>query len=127
VSTRSLKLEENKGWRPLRAGCLATASSRKVHTEKLHNLHSSLKRKNTNSTTVTWAGHLSHMRDIRTAHTILVGNPERKIRRISRRRWENNIKKDTTYLRWVWTKLLYLKMWGQWRVLANTEINLNVS
>jgi hypothetical protein len=57
------------------AGTLETAISTKRHTEELHKLNSSLKRKNTKSTILTWAGHISYMGDIRIAHTILVGNP----------------------------------------------------
>jgi hypothetical protein len=70
-------------------------------------------------------GHVARMRELRNAHKIVFGKPERMISlRIPRRRWKDNIKvdlKETGY------DLIHLvQNWDQWRAPVITVLNLCV-
>jgi hypothetical protein len=106
-----------------------TGDWRKLNNEELHNLYSSsniigmIK-----SRRMRCARHVARMRELRNAHTILVGNPEGKRPLVRpRRRWVDNIKID---LREIgqdgmnWIDLAQDR--EQWRVLVNTVMNLQV-
>jgi hypothetical protein len=49
-----------------------------------------------------WAGHVACMGEMRKAHRILVGKPERKKRPLGspRHRWEDNIRMDLKEVGW---------------------------
>jgi hypothetical protein len=76
-----------------------TGSDRRVENtayEELHGLYSSpsiirvIKARR-----MRWAGHVTHMGEVRGAYNVLVGRPEgRKPLGRPRRRWEDNIKMD---------------------------------
>ncbi|KAJ4451431.1 hypothetical protein ANN_02893 [Periplaneta americana] len=77
-----------------------TGECRKLHNAELHILYSSPGIiRNIKSRRLRWAGHVEHMGGSRNAYTVLVGRPEgkRPLGR-SRRRWEDNIKKDLNEL-----------------------------
>jgi hypothetical protein len=102
---------------------------RKLHNEKLYNLHSS-------SCTITivktmmirWAEHVALTGEKRNAYRILVGKPEgKKPPGKSRHRWEVNIKMDLREIRWCGTDWIRLAQdREQWRALVNTVMNLRV-
>jgi hypothetical protein len=69
-------------------------SWRKLHSDELHNLYSSLNIVRViKSRRVRWAGHVARMEERRGVYWLLVGKPEckRPVGR-PRRRWEDNIK-----------------------------------
>jgi hypothetical protein len=49
---------------------------RRLHNEKLHNLYTSQNIIMVTKLRMRWLGHVAHMGDIRSAHKILVRNPE---------------------------------------------------
>jgi hypothetical protein len=104
-------------------------SWRKLHSDELHSLYSSLNIVRViKSRRMRWAGHVARMGEGRVAYRVLVGRPEgkRPVGRPRRRR-ENNIKTD---LREIgidganWIRLAQDRV--HWRAFVNTEINLRV-
>jgi hypothetical protein len=74
------------------------------------------------------AGHIARMGKKRNAYKILMGKPEgKRPLGICRRRWENNINRDRSEIRWGgmdWIDLAQNK--DQWRALLNTVMKLRV-
>jgi hypothetical protein len=103
-----------------------------MHNEELHNLYSSPSIIRTNkSIRMRWARHVARMRGRRNAYRILVGKPEGK-RPLGRpkRRW-------VSILKWIlerwdgmgWDGMDWIDLAqdrDQWRVLADTVMNLRV-
>jgi hypothetical protein len=58
----------------------ATGQWRKLHSEELHILYSSLNIiRQIKSRTMRWAGHVARVREARNVYMVLVGKPEGKI------------------------------------------------
>jgi hypothetical protein len=73
-----------------------TGEWRKLHSEELHNLYSSLDIiRQVKSRRMRWAGHVARMGEERKVYKVLMGNPEGK-RPLGRprRRWEYGIRMD---------------------------------
>jgi hypothetical protein len=73
-----------------------TGERRKLHSEELHNLHSSPDIiRQIKSRRMRWTGHVARMEEGRNVYRVLVGKPEgkRPLLRPSRR-WEDGIKMD---------------------------------
>jgi hypothetical protein len=77
---------------------------------------------------IRWVGHVTCIRNKRSAYRILVGNPEgNKLLERPRLRCGNNIKIDLRAMGWGgmdWIDLAQDR--DQWMALANTVINLRV-
>jgi hypothetical protein len=73
-----------------------TGEWRKLHSEELHNLHSSPDViRQVKSRRMRWAGHVARMGEERKVYKVLVGKPEGKIPLgRPRRGWENGIRMD---------------------------------
>jgi hypothetical protein len=104
-------------------------SWRKLHSDELHNLYSSLNIVRViKSRRMRWARHVARMGEGRGVYRLLVGRPEGK-RTLGRprRRWKDNIKMD---LREIgidganWIQLVQDSF--QWRAFVNTVMNLRV-
>jgi len=68
-------------------------------------------------------GHVARMAEVRTAYTILVGNPERP----TRRKLEDNIRMDVRVVGWEDVDWIHLaKDRDRWRPLVNTVMKLSV-
>jgi hypothetical protein len=76
-----------------------------------------------------WVGHVAQIGDIRNSYKVLVGNLEGKSPlEIPRRRWKDNIKMDLRKIGFVCVDLIHMaRDRDQWRVLANTVLNLGVA
>jgi hypothetical protein len=70
-----------------------TGEWRKLHSEELHNLYSSVDI--VRQIKSRWAGHVTHMREERKLYKVLVGKPKgkRPLRR-PRCRWKDGIRMD---------------------------------
>jgi hypothetical protein len=106
-----------------------TGGWRKLHNEELHGLYCSPSIvRMIKARRMSWAGHVVRMGEVRGAHNILVGRPERR-RPLGRprRRWEDNIKidlretgfGDVDWIHWAQDR-------DRWRALVNTVMNLRV-
>jgi hypothetical protein len=104
-----------------------TGNWRKLHNEKLHNLHSSPSIiRMVKSRKMRWAGHVARMGERKNAYRILVGEPERR-RPLGRprRRWVDNIKMDLREIGWDGIDRTDLAQdRNQWRALLSTVMNL---
>jgi hypothetical protein len=82
------KMEEDGSWR-------------KLHNDELHSLYFSPNIvRMIKSRTMRWAGHVARVGEGRGVYRVLVGRSEGKILlKISRRRWEDNIKLDLREIR----------------------------
>jgi len=68
---------------------------RRLHNEKLRNLHTSLNIITVITPSMKWAGHVARMGEIRKSYKALSGKPEGKISLgRTRRRWKHNIRMD---------------------------------
>jgi hypothetical protein len=75
-----------------------------------------------------WAGHVTGLGQMRSAHRILVGKPEgtRTVRRLQRK-WEDNNKIDVREIKWNGMDWIVLaRNRDQRRDLVNTVMNLRV-
>jgi hypothetical protein len=104
-------------------------SWRKLHTDELHNLYSSLNIVRViKSRRMRWAGHVARMGEGRGVYRVLVGRSEGK-RSLGRprRRWEDNIKMNLSKIRIDGANWIQLAQdTVQWRACVNTVMNLRV-
>jgi hypothetical protein len=104
-----------------------TGGWRKLNNEKLHCLYSSpgivrvIKARR-----MRWAGHVSHMGEVRGAYNILVGRLEGRRPLVRpRHRWEDNIKMNLREIRFQnvdWIHLAHDR--DRWRAFVNMVMNL---
>jgi hypothetical protein len=73
-----------------------TGEWRKLHSEELHNLHSSTDIiRQIKSRQIRWVGHVARMGEDRKLYKVLVGKPEgKRPRGRPRRRWEDGMRMD---------------------------------
>jgi hypothetical protein len=130
-----LTLREKRRLKIFENGVLRTFAPKRDQTKVgWRNLHEELRNLNFSPNIITTlksrrlrrAGHLSHM--VKNAYRVWVGKPKgkRPLGR-SRRRLEDNIKKDLIEIGWDgmdWIDLTPNR--DQWRALANTAMNLQV-
>jgi hypothetical protein len=103
-----------------------TGGWRKLHNEELHGLYSSPGIVRVIKTGMRWAGHVSHMGEVRGAYNILVGRPEgRRPLGRPRHRWKDNIKMDLREIGFGDVDWIHLA-WDRdtWRAFVNTLMNL---
>jgi hypothetical protein len=106
-----------------------TGEWRKLHSEELHILYSSLNIiRQIKSRRMKWAGHVVRMGEERNVYTALMGKPERK-RPLGRprRRRENGIRMDLREIDWGsmdWIQMAQDR--DRWRDLVSTVLNLRV-
>jgi hypothetical protein len=79
---------------------------RKVHTEELHNLYSSLNIKVIKSRKMRWVGHVAHLGEIINAYKTLVGKQEGK-RLVGRPKHSRRIKLEWILKNWVGVDWIY--------------------
>jgi hypothetical protein len=75
---------------------------------------------------MSWAGYVARMRQLRSAYKILVGKSEEK-RPVGtpRRRWEDNIRMDLREIGWKGVDLIDMAQdRDQWWAVVNTVMNL---
>jgi hypothetical protein len=100
---------------------------RKLHNEKLHDLHSSPSIIRINKArSMRWVRHVERMGEKRNAYMSLVGKPEgRRPLGRSRGRWLDNIKMNLVEVGWgdvVWIGLAQDR--DRWRAVLNSVLNL---
>ena len=107
-----------------------TGEWRKLHTEELNDLYSSLNNiRLIKLRRMRWTGYVARVGDSRGAYRFLVGKPDgkRPLGR-SRRRWENNIKMDLQEVGCEgmdWIDLALDR--DRWRALLNVVMKLRLS
>jgi hypothetical protein len=99
-----------------------TGEWEKFHNEELHDLYSSSSIiRIIKSRRMRWPGHVARMGEMRNAHRLLVGKPERKMPLgRPRRRWVDNIRMDLGEVGWgdvEWIGLAQDR--NRWRALVN--------
>jgi hypothetical protein len=103
-----------------------TGEWRKLHSEELHILYSSLNIiRQVKSRRMRWAGHVACMGEERNVYRVLMGKPEGK-RPLGRPR-EDGIRIDLREIGWGsvdWIHLAQDRDW--WQVLVNMVMNLRV-
>jgi hypothetical protein len=75
-----------------------------------------------------WVGHVAHTGEMRSAHTILIGQSEWK-RRLGkpRLRWEDNIRMDLKEIGWECVEWMYQgEDRDRWWALVNTVMSIRV-
>jgi hypothetical protein len=106
-----------------------TGEWRKLHSEELHILYSSLNIiRQIKSRRKRWVGHVGRMGEERNVYRVLVGKPEGK-RPLGRprRRWEDRIRiylRETGWWSVDWIQLAQDR--DRWRTFVNTAMNLRV-
>jgi len=106
-----------------------TREWRKLHNEELNDLYySPIIVRVIKSRRIRLAGHVVHVREMRSVYRVLVGKPEGKRPLVRRRhRWEDNIKMDHQEVGcggMDWIKLAQDR--DRWRALVKVVMNLRV-
>jgi len=85
---------------------------RRIHNEELYDLYSSADIIRVNKLRIIrWEGHVPRMEDRTGAYRVLMGRHEGKRLLVrSRRRWEDNIKKDLQEVEWGMIGLIWFRI-----------------